>query len=171
MTSLRKLHQEAGLIVGHRKVFDRSLDSGRRVLRSAATLTSCFGRSVPRIRQLVFGLLFKRSARCVRAVGWVIDVLPEAEEKFAALREQVMWAQPVNCPMHIRAHAVDRMVEGEFWDERLRLSVSFVRNCRLRETEKAISAAIADGSMKQQVDGVNGLPACRGGSMSAFLRR
>jgi DNA-directed RNA polymerase, mitochondrial len=88
----------------------------------------------------------------------VIDVRDEARDWIVALRERVMWSDPVIVPCLEPPKPWTGWRDGGYWDERTRLSVSFVKT-RYKDTERDIRRAFADGSMKQHVDGVNSLQA------------
>ena len=90
--------------------------------------------------------------------GNVIDVRDEARDWIGALRDQLMWSNPVIVPCTEPPKPWTGSRDGGFWDERTRLSVTFVRTHH-RDTDRDVRRAFRCGSMKQHVDGVNALQA------------
>jgi len=87
-----------------------------------------------------------------------IDVRDDARELALALRERAMWSNPVIMPCTEAPKPWTGQRAGGFWDERSRLTATFVRTHH-KDTEQDVRRAFRDGSMVQHVDGVNALQA------------
>jgi Autographiviridae RNA polymerase len=95
------------------------------------------------------------------AVGrsYELHITKGAEDRAMSLRERVMWRNPSFVPCTEPPKPWIAWQDGGYWDERTRISATFVRNCHHPEQVNAVKVAFRDGTIQPHVDGVNALQA------------